>query len=130
MQHTHRSLAALSFSGLAFLALFHAVSVRAVYPAFSGAWLAYSPPLAALWAAGIVAAWRGDSRLAPALSLGFFAAMGYGLFLLTGGASRLLVAGFFALGLAGQVALGRLLLVAPPRPADERQVVPGVRMRA
>lgn len=123
MQHTHRSFAALCFAGLAFLTLFHALSVRSVYPAYAGSFLGYSPLLAALFAAGLFGAWRGDVRLAPVLALGFFAAMGYGLFLLVGGASRVLVAAFFTFALAGQVALGRLFLGWAPR-AEEREVVP------
>lgn len=138
MQHPDRSLqfinlmvplSALCFAGLAFLAFFHALVMKAVYPHFGPTMQAYSPLLAGFWAVGIVAAWNGERRLAPVLALGFFAAMGYGLYLLAGGASLLVVAAFFAMALAGEYALARLYLRSLPR-QEEEEVLPGVRLRA
>ena len=133
MSHTHRSLTALAFAGLAFLAFFHGLSVRAVYPTYTSTVLSLSPVLAGFWAVSVVAAWRGEARLAPVLALGFFAAMGYGLLLRAGGSSWLLSFLFCTLALAGEVALGRLYLRGLPRRGEEgveKEVVPGVRLRA
>lgn len=131
MQHPHRSLLALCFAGLAFLVLFHALVMRAVYPSYTGTISSLSPLLAGFWAVGIVAAFRGAVRLVPVLALGFFAAMGYGLLLLAGGSSALLSAGFFLVALFGQATLGRIYLSSlPRRNEEEREVVSGLRMRA
>lgn len=101
MEHRNRALIALSFSGMAFLALFHAYVIRQVYPGYSGQLRVLAPLVAGTWSVLLIEAWQARERSAPFLALGCFAALGYGFWLASGGAALVgtALAGCAAIGL-------------------------------